>query len=46
VELGIACGAFVGFGRLAATWAMHEHLHESFQAEEEQYVPWGDGALR
>lgn len=47
VELGIVCGAYVGFGRLAATWAMHEHLHESFKDEDQsQFVPWGDGALR
>jgi alkylhydroperoxidase family enzyme len=46
VELGIVCAAYVGFGRLAATWAMHDHLHESFRSEGEQFVPWGEGALR
>jgi alkylhydroperoxidase family enzyme len=47
VELGIVCAGYVGFGRLAATWAMHEHLHESFRGEEQaEFVPWGEGALR
>jgi alkylhydroperoxidase family enzyme len=46
VELGIVCAAYVGFGRLAATWAMHEHLHERFRTEAEEFAPWGEGALR
>jgi alkylhydroperoxidase family enzyme len=47
VELGICCAAYVGFGRLAATWAMHDQLHERFQGSQEQpFTPWGEGALR
>jgi alkylhydroperoxidase family enzyme len=47
VELGICCAAYVGFGRLAATWAMHDQLHERFQrSQEEPFTPWGEGALR
>jgi alkylhydroperoxidase family enzyme len=47
VELGINCAQYVGFGRMAATWGMHEHLHERFrQDQDEAFTPWGEGALR
>jgi AhpD family alkylhydroperoxidase len=47
VELGINCAQYVGFGRMAATWGMHEHLHERFrQEQDEAFTPWGEGALR
>jgi alkylhydroperoxidase family enzyme len=47
VELGMCCATCVGFGRLHATWRMTDHLHESFQGEQEEpFVPWGGGALR
>jgi alkylhydroperoxidase family enzyme len=47
VELGICCAAYVGFGRLAATWAMHDHLHERFRNPQgAPLTPWGEGALR
>ncbi|CAB4935709.1 unannotated protein [freshwater metagenome] len=47
VELGMHCGQYVGMGRLAATWQLHDHLHERFQSPQEApYTPWGPGALR
>jgi alkylhydroperoxidase family enzyme len=46
VELGFCCAAFVGFGRLAATWRMTDHLHARFRAQQQEpFTPWGDGAL-
>jgi alkylhydroperoxidase family enzyme len=46
VELSMHCAQYVGFGRMTATWGLHEHLHERFQKEQDQaYTPWGGGAL-
>jgi alkylhydroperoxidase family enzyme len=46
VELGLNCAQYVGYGRLSATWAMHEHLGESYlRGPETTYTPWADGAL-
>ena len=47
VELGINCAQYVGYGRLTATWALHEHLHERYRSEQQDlHTPWGVGALR
>lgn len=47
VELGMHCAFYVGYGRLSATWALHEHLHERYRDEAtEAFTPWGPGALR
>jgi len=47
LELGMNCAQYVGYGRLTATWALHEHLHERYRAEQETpHTPWGEGALR
>ncbi len=47
VELGLHCAEYVGYGRMAATWGLYDHLHESFRTpQEERYTPWGEGALR
>jgi alkylhydroperoxidase family enzyme len=47
VELGMYCAASIGYGRLAASWRLTDHLHESFQGErDEAFTPWGGGALR
>jgi alkylhydroperoxidase family enzyme len=47
VELGLHCAEYVGYGRMAATWALHDHLHESYRREQDEaYTPWGEGALR
>jgi alkylhydroperoxidase family enzyme len=47
VELGLHCAEYVGYGRMAATWALHEHLDGRYRApREESYTPWGGGALR
>jgi alkylhydroperoxidase family enzyme len=47
VELGIHCAQYVGFGRMAATWALHDHLHERYRTEQMQaHTPWSEGALR
>jgi alkylhydroperoxidase family enzyme len=47
VELSLHCAEYVGFGRMSATWALHEHLHESYRDEAtEVFTPWGPGALR
>ena len=40
VELGMHVAFFVGFGRLAATWAMLEELPERFQGDGVR-TPWG-----
>jgi alkylhydroperoxidase family enzyme len=46
VELSVACALHVGFGRMAATWQMYEHLHERFhQKQDAPYTPWGEGGL-
>lgn len=44
VELGMHVAFFVGFGRLAATWAMIEELPERFQGEGAR-TPWGGEAV-
>jgi len=43
VELGMVCALCIGFGRLAATWDMVDHLPESFQAPKSAgpVTPWG-----
>ena len=47
VELSLHCAEYVGYGRMAATWALHDHLHESYRrAQDDAYTPWGEGALR
>jgi alkylhydroperoxidase family enzyme len=46
VELGYNCALYVGFGRMAATWDMHEDLPERFQERSELPItPWGEGEL-
>lgn len=40
VELGMQVAFFVGFGRLAATWAMIEELPRRFQGDGPR-TPWG-----
>jgi alkylhydroperoxidase family enzyme len=41
VELGTRVAMMVGFGRLAATWKLTDHLPESFRAATgEQVTPW------
>jgi len=44
VELGMVCAVFVGFGRLAATWAMVEELPDRFQGEGTK-TPWGGDVI-
>lgn len=45
VELGMYAAMCVGFGRLAATWAMVEDLPERFQVDDGARVtPWGPDA--
>lgn len=45
VELGMVCALCVGFGRLSATWQMHEDLPQRFQADSGVPVtPWGPDA--
>lgn len=47
VELGLHCAEYVGYGRMTATWALHDHLHDRYRvAQDEAYTPWGEGALR
>lgn len=47
VELGMYCAGSIGYGRLAASWRLTDHLHESFQGEQDEaFTPWGGGALR
>jgi alkylhydroperoxidase family enzyme len=47
VELGMHCAEYVGYGRMAATWALYDHLHERYRmSQDERYTPWGEGALR
>jgi alkylhydroperoxidase family enzyme len=47
VELGMVCGLCVGFGRLAASWDMVDHLPDSFQTppEDGRVTPWGHEAV-
>lgn len=45
VELGMNVALFVGFGRLAASYAMTEELPETFQDMSAQAVPWGNTAI-
>ena len=43
VELGMHCAEYVGYGRMASTWALHEHLDERYRVSQEQaYTPWRD----
>ncbi len=45
VELGMFGALCVGFGRLSATWQMHEDLPERFQVSNDVPVtPWGPDA--
>ena len=42
VELSVVCALHVGFGRMAATWRLHEHLHERFRKEQDvPFYPLG-----
>ena len=41
VELGMTVALFVGFGRLAATYAMTEELPDSYQDQSAPVAPWG-----
>lgn len=41
VELGALAAMFVGFGRLAATWALVENLPAGFTGDLEPITPWG-----
>lgn len=45
VELGMYCAAAIGYGRLAASWHMVDHLDPRFQADG-RLSPWGGGAPR
>ena len=45
VELGMIVAFFVGFGRLAATWAMTEELPQKFQDYDEPVAPWGEESI-
>ncbi len=45
VELGMTVAFFVGFGRLAASWAMTEELPEKFQDYSSQVTPWGEESI-
>ena len=44
-ELGMIVAFFVGFGRLAATWAMTEELPQTFQDSTENVTPWGGESI-
>ena len=45
VELGMFSAMCVGFGRLSATWQMHEDLPQRFQVDDGGPVtPWGPDA--
>jgi alkylhydroperoxidase family enzyme len=45
VELGMHCAEYVGYGRMASTWALHEHLDERYRvSREDAYTPWRDTA--
>jgi AhpD family alkylhydroperoxidase len=46
VELGIHCARMVGFGRLAATFGVHEDLPQRFRDPSPgPYTPWGGEVL-
>lgn len=45
VELGMTVAFFVGFGRLAASWAMTEELPEKFQDYSSHVAPWGEESI-
>lgn len=45
VELGMNVALFVGFGRLAASFAMLEELPESFRDLGAPVAPWGNAAI-
>lgn len=48
VELGLLCFYCIGYGRLAATWDLSEHLPESFQGPkgvEQPMTPWGHDVI-
>jgi AhpD family alkylhydroperoxidase len=45
VELGMTVALFVGFGRLAASWAMTEELPEKYQDYSAPAVPWGEESI-
>jgi AhpD family alkylhydroperoxidase len=46
VEIGLNCAFDVGFGRLAATWAVIDDLPDRFQGPYgEQVTPWGGEAI-
>ena len=45
VELGMVCALFVGFGRLAATWAVTDDLPDEYRLTTgERVAPWGSAA--
>ena len=45
VELGMNVALFVGFGRLAASFAMTEELPDSFKDLSTPAAPWGNAAI-
>jgi AhpD family alkylhydroperoxidase len=45
VELGMTIAFFVGFGRLAATWAMTEELPEKFKDYSARVAPWREESI-
>ena len=45
VELGMTIAFFVGFGRLAATWAMTEELPEKFKDYSARVAPWQEESI-
>ncbi|MEM1143211.1 MAG: carboxymuconolactone decarboxylase family protein [Pseudomonadota bacterium] len=45
VELGMTVALFVGFGRLAASYAMTEELPEHFRSEATTVAPWGEESI-
>lgn len=45
VELGMTVAFFVGFGRLAATWAMTEELPEKFKDYSDKVAPWREESI-
>jgi alkylhydroperoxidase family enzyme len=46
VELSMRCAMFVGFGRMAATLNLVDHLPESFRgADGRPVTPWGHAAV-
>ena len=46
VQLSVACALHVGFGRMGATWRLHEHLPERFKIEQDApFTPWSRGGV-